>query len=80
MSKTNIYYVTFKGVTRNKKGFGFASIENTIVYAENIEDAIKTLKDFWNNAKSDPFWTKSMNEPEESYEILKIEKGDFYAV
>ena len=70
MSKTNIYYVTFKGVTRNAKGQSFASIENTIVYAENIEDAIKTLKDFW----------KREDEPEESYEILKIEKGDFYAV
>ena len=70
MSKTNIYYVTFKGVTRNVKGQSFASIENTIVYAENIEDAIKTLKDFW----------KREGEPEESYEILKIEKGDFYAV
>lgn len=80
MSKTNIYYVTFKGVTHNEKGQSFASIEDTIVYAENIEEAIKTLKDFWKNAKSDPFWTKSMNEPEESYEILKIEKGDFYAL
>ncbi len=80
MSKTNIYYVTFKGVTRNTNGQSFASIENTIVYAENIEDAIKTLKDFWKDAKSDPFWTKSMKEPEESYEILKIEKGDFYDV
>lgn len=46
MSKTNIYYVTFKGVTRNAKGQSFASIEDTIVYAENIEDVIKTLKDF----------------------------------
>lgn len=80
MSKTNIYYVTFKGVTRNAKGQSFASIENTIVYAENIEDAIKTLKDFWKNAKSDPLWTKSMKESEESYEILKIEKGDVYAL
>lgn len=80
MSKTNIYYVTFKGVARNAKGQSFASIEDTIVYAENIEDAIKTLKDFWKNAKSDPFWTKSMKESEESYEILKIEKGDFYAL
>lgn len=70
MSKTNIYYVTFKGVTRNAKGQSFASIEDTIVYAENIEDAIKTLKDFW----------KREDEPEESYEILKIEKGDFYAL
>lgn len=72
MSKNNIYYVTinFKGITRNKRGFGFASIEDTIVYAEDIEDAIKTLKDFW----------KRTGEPEESYEILKIEKGDFYAL
>lgn len=70
MSKTNIYYVTFKGVTRNAKGQSFASIEDTIVYAENIEEAIKTLKDFW----------KREGEHEESYEILKIEKGDFYAV
>lgn len=71
MSKTYIYYVTFKGITRNTKGQSFASIENTIVYAENIEDAIKALKDFW---------TKSTNESEETYEILKIEKGDIYAI
>lgn len=76
MSKTNIYYVTFKGVTHNEKGQNFTSIENTIVYAENIEDAIKALKDFWEKAMPDPFWTKGEKELEETYEILKIEKGD----